>query len=38
MPMHGHGFALMFLACVYGMITKDSLRRQVGETVRKAVT
>ncbi len=36
-PMHGHGFALMFLASVYGMITKDSLRRQVAETVRKAV-
>ena len=28
-PMHGHGFALMFLACVYGMITKESLRHQV---------
>jgi hypothetical protein len=37
-PMHGHGFALLFLASVYGMITKESLRRQVGETVRKAVT
>jgi hypothetical protein len=37
-PMHGHGFALMFLASVYGMITKESLRRQVAETVRKAVT
>jgi len=37
-PMHGHGFALMFLASVYGMITKDSLRRQVAETIRKAVT
>src|SRR5207244_11395986 len=36
-PMHGHGFALMFLASVYGMITKESLRRQVGEAVRKAV-
>ena len=36
--MHGHGFALLFLASVYGMITKDSLRRQVGEAVRKAVT
>jgi hypothetical protein len=36
-PMHGHGFALMFLASVYGMITKESLRRQVAETVRKAV-
>jgi hypothetical protein len=38
MPMHGHGFALMFLACVYGMITKDSLRRQVGDAIRKGVT
>jgi hypothetical protein len=37
-PMHGHGFALMFLASAYGMITKESLRRQVAETVRKAVT
>jgi hypothetical protein len=37
-PMHGHGFALMFLASVYGMITKETLRRQVGETIRKAVT
>lgn len=37
MPMHGHGFALLFLASVYGMITKESLRRQVGEAVRKAV-
>lgn len=38
MPMHGHGFALMFLASVYGMITKESLRRQVGDAVRRAVT
>ena len=38
MPMHGHGFALMFLASVYGMITKESLRKQVGDVVRKAVT
>ena len=30
MPMHGHGFALMFLASVYGMIAKESLRQQVG--------
>ena len=37
MPMHGHGFALMFLACVYGMTTKESLRRQVQAVVRKAV-
>ena len=26
--MHGHGFALMFLASVYGMETKQSLREQ----------
>ena len=38
MPMHGHGFALLFLACAYGMITKTSLRKQVGDAVRKAVT
>ena len=38
MPMHGHGFALMFLASVYGMITKESLRKQVQVAIRKAVT
>jgi len=37
-PMHGHGFALMFLACVYGMITKQSLRDQVRTVIRKAIT
>ena len=37
-PMHGHGFALMFLASAYGMITKAALRRQVGDAIRKAVT
>jgi hypothetical protein len=37
-PMHGHGFALMFLASVYGMITKEALRQQVQAAVRKAVT
>jgi hypothetical protein len=36
-PMHGHGFALMFLASVYGMITKESLRKQVQAAIRKAV-
>jgi hypothetical protein len=36
-PMHGHGFALMFLACVYGMITKESLRNNVRTVIRKAV-
>jgi hypothetical protein len=38
MPMHGHGFALLFLACAYGTITKASLRGQVADAVRKAVT
>lgn len=37
-PMHGHGFALMFLACVYGMITKASLRKQVQTAIRKGVS
>ena len=37
-PMHGHGFALLFLASAYGSITKASLRHQVGDAVRKAVT
>jgi hypothetical protein len=37
-PMHGHGFALMFLASAYGMITKESLRREVRDAIRKAVT
>jgi hypothetical protein len=37
MPMHGHGFALLFLASVYGMIGKESLRQQVGAAIRKAV-
>ncbi len=38
MPMHGHGFALLFLASVFGMITKESLRRQVRDAIRKAIT
>jgi Prenyltransferase and squalene oxidase repeat len=38
MPMHGHGFALMFLACAYGMTHKEALRRQVQVVIRKAVT
>jgi hypothetical protein len=37
-PMHGHGFALMFLACTYGMITKESLRQKVKVAIRKAIT
>jgi hypothetical protein len=37
MPMHGHGFALLFLASAYGMITKAGLRTQVQTVIRKAV-
>jgi hypothetical protein len=37
-PMHGHGFALLFLASAYGTITKESLRKSVQVAVRKAVT
>jgi hypothetical protein len=37
-PMHGHGFALLFLASAYGTITKAPLRNQVADAVRKAVT
>src|SRR5262245_939343 len=33
MPMHGHGFALMYLASVYGMLTKESLRDACKEAV-----
>jgi hypothetical protein len=36
-PMHRHGFALMCLASVYGMITKETLRKQVQVAIRKAV-
>ena len=38
MPMHGHGFALMYLASVYGMETKESTREaDQAEAVQKAV-
>lgn len=37
MPMHGHGFALMFLACVYGSETKPALRERTKEAIDKAV-
>ena len=32
-PMHGHGFALMFLASVYGTETKESLRKSTFDAV-----
>jgi hypothetical protein len=37
-PMHGHGFALMYLASVYGMETKPALRDQTKEAVNKGVS
>ncbi|WP_010584956.1 prenyltransferase/squalene oxidase repeat-containing protein [Schlesneria paludicola] len=33
MPMHGHGFALMYLASVYGVLTKESMRTATHEAV-----
>src|SRR6266404_4557823 len=33
MPMHGHGFALMYLASVYGTLTKESLRDAAKEAI-----
>jgi len=33
MPMHGHGFALMYLASVYGVLTKDSMREATHDAV-----
>ena len=37
MPMHGHGFALMYLASVYGMLTKESLRDSCKEAIEGGV-
>lgn len=37
-PMHGHGFALMFLASVYGMESKESLRKRTKEVVDAGVS
>lgn len=36
-PMHGHGFALMFLACVYGAETKPALRDKTKLAIEKGV-
>ena len=37
-PMHGHGFALLFLASAYGMETKESLRNRTKDVIDKAVS
>jgi Prenyltransferase and squalene oxidase repeat len=36
-PMHGHGFALMFLATVQGMETDRALRERLNPVIRRAV-
>lgn len=36
-PMHGHGFALMYLACVYGMLSKEGLRDDVKDVVEAGI-
>jgi len=36
MPMHGHGFALMYLALVYGSETKPALRQRTKAAIDKA--
>lgn len=36
-PMHGHGFALMFLGCVYGMEADPDRRKKIGEAIEAAI-
>jgi hypothetical protein len=36
-PMYGHGFATLFLAEVYGMVNEPNLRRQLRDTLGRAV-
>jgi hypothetical protein len=36
-PMHGHGFALMYLASVYGMETNEGRRNRAKEVIDSAV-
>ena len=36
-PMHGHGFALLFLASVYGMETNEAQRAKTREAIDAAV-
>ena len=35
--MHGHGFALMYLASVYGMESNPSMRKRTAEAVKKGI-
>ena len=36
-PMYGHGFALMFLACAFGMETDPARRGRIAEVVQRAI-
>ncbi|MGD9723343.1 MAG: prenyltransferase/squalene oxidase repeat-containing protein [Pirellulales bacterium] len=36
-PMHGHGFALMFLSCAYGSETKPARRDRIKAVIEKAI-
>ena len=36
-PMHGHGFALMFLSCAYGTETKPARRDKIKEVIEKGI-
>ena len=36
-PMHGHGFALLYLASVYGMESRDSVRQNVRRAIDNGV-
>jgi hypothetical protein len=37
-PMHGHGFALLFLASVYGMETEPRTREQLKQVITNGIT
>lgn len=36
-PMHGHGFALMYLASVYGAVIKESKRKRIARAIDAAI-
>ncbi len=36
-PMHGHGFALLFLSCAYGTETKPARRDKIKVVIEKAI-
>ncbi len=37
-PMHGHGFALLFLSSTYGMVKKETLRVQMKKVIDNGVS